>query len=143
MSNNGLLSNAGLWWEQFGDSAPVLQRVAIRILSQVCSGYNLERQWSTFQQMHWERRNKIDREILNKLAYVNQNLKLGRMITLETDPIALEDIDMMSEWVEEAENPSPAQWLDRFGTALDGGDLNTRQFGGAIFSANDHNIFGL
>lgn len=133
----------GLWWEQFGDSAPVLQRVAIRILSQVCSGYNLERQWSTFQQMHWERRNKIDREILNKLAYVNQNLKLGRMITLETDPIALEDIDMMSEWVEEAENPSPAQWLDRFGTALDGGDLNTRQFGGAIFSANDHNIFGL
>ncbi|CAD5317679.1 unnamed protein product [Arabidopsis thaliana] len=98
----------GLWWEQFGDSAPVLQRVAIRILSQVCSGYNLERQWSTFQQMHWERRNKIDREILNKLAYVNQNLKLGRMITLETDPIALEDIDMMSEWVEEAENPSPA-----------------------------------
>ncbi|KAL1199385.1 hypothetical protein V5N11_015767 [Cardamine amara subsp. amara] len=133
----------GLWWEQFGDSAPVLQRVAMRILSQVCSGYNLERQWSTFQQMHWERRNKIDREILNNLAYVNQNLKLGRMITLETDPIALEDIDMMSEWVEEAENPSPSQWLDRFGSALDGGDLNTRQFGGSIFSANDHNIFGL
>ncbi|XP_006300772.2 uncharacterized protein LOC17895341 [Capsella rubella] len=133
----------GLWWEQFGDSAPVLQRVAIRILSQVCSSYNLERQWSTFQQMHWERRNTIDREILNNLAYVNQNLKLGRMITLETDSISLEDIDMMSEWVEEAENPSPAQWLDRFGSALDGGDLNTRQFGGAIFSANDHNIFGL
>ncbi|XP_010510891.1 PREDICTED: uncharacterized protein LOC104787085 isoform X1 [Camelina sativa] len=133
----------GLWWEQFGDSAPVLQRVAIRILSQVCSGYNLERQWSTFQQMHWERRNKIDREILNNMMYVNQNLKLGRMITLETDPIVLEEIDMMSEWVEEAENPSPAQWLDRFGSALDGGDLNTRQFGGAIFSANDHNIFGL
>ncbi|XP_024007322.1 uncharacterized protein LOC112083479 isoform X2 [Eutrema salsugineum] len=129
----------GLWWEQFGDSAPVLQRVAIRILSQVCSGYSLERQWSTFQQMHWERRNKIDREMLNNLAYVNQNLRLGRMITLETDPIAVEDIDMVSEWVEEAENPSPAQWLDRF----DGSDLNTRQFGGAIFGANDHNIFGL
>nr|AAS76224.1 At1g79740 [Arabidopsis thaliana]AAS88772.1 At1g79740 [Arabidopsis thaliana] len=74
---------------------------------------------------------------------VSNFLSLQRMITLETDPIALEDIDMMSEWVEEAENPSPAQWLDRFGTALDGGDLNTRQFGGAIFSANDHNIFGL
>lgn len=82
--------------------------------------------------------------MLNNLAYVNQNLKLGRVITLETDPIALEDIDMMSEWVEEAENPSPAQWLDRFGSALDsGGDLNTRQFGGAIFGATDHNIFGL
>uniref|UniRef100_A0A1J3HT39 BED-type domain-containing protein n=1 Tax=Noccaea caerulescens TaxID=107243 RepID=A0A1J3HT39_NOCCA len=134
----------GLWWEQFGDSAPVLQRVAIRILSQVCSGYSLERQWSTFQQIQWERRNKIEREMLNNLAYVNQNLKLGRVITLETDPIALEDIDMMSEWVEEAENPSPAQWLDRFGSALDsGGDLNTRQFGGAIFGATDHNIFGL
>ncbi|XP_021655806.1 uncharacterized protein LOC110646616 isoform X3 [Hevea brasiliensis] len=135
----------GLWWEQFGDSAPVLQRVAIRILSQVCSTFTFERHWNTFQQIHSEKRNKIDKESLNDLVYINYNLKLTRQMrtkSLESDPIQFDDIDMTSEWVEESDNPSPTQWLDRFGSALDGSDLNTRQFNAAIFGANDH-IFGL
>ncbi|CAL9008817.1 unnamed protein product [Prunus brigantina] len=135
----------GLWWEQYGDSAPVLQRVAIRILSQVCSSFTFERHWSAFQQIHSEKRNKIDRETLNDLVYINYNLKLARQTrtkTLEADPIQFDDIDMTSEWVEESDNPSPTQWLDRFGSALDGSDLNTRQFNAAIFGSNDH-IFGL
>lgn len=61
---------------------------------------------------------------------------------IEADPIQLDEIDMTSEWVEESENPGPTQWLDRFGSALDGSDLNTRQFNAAIFGATDH-IFGL
>ncbi|XP_022738400.1 uncharacterized protein LOC111291085 isoform X2 [Durio zibethinus] len=134
----------GLWWEQFGDSAPVLQRVAIRILSQVCSTFTFEKHWSTFQQIHSEKRNKIDKETMNDLVYINYNLRLARQMrtkSVEADPIQFDDIDMTSEWVEESENPSPTQWLDRFGAALDGGDLNTRQFNAAIFG-NDH-IFGL
>ncbi|XP_062120253.1 uncharacterized protein LOC133834603 isoform X1 [Humulus lupulus] len=134
----------GLWWEQYGDSAPVLQRVAIRILSQVCSSFTFERHWNAFQQIHSEKRNKIDREALNDLVYINYNLKLARQTRLkplEADPIQFEDIDMTSEWVEESENSSPSQWLDRFGP-LDGNDLNTRQFSAAIFNSNDH-IFGL
>ncbi|KAJ8747951.1 hypothetical protein K2173_001425 [Erythroxylum novogranatense] len=114
-----------LWWEQFGDPAPVLQRVAIRILSQVCSSFTFERHWNTFQQIHSEKRNKIDKETLNDLIYVNYNLKLARQ--MRTKP--------------ENDNPSPTQWLDRFGPALDGGDLNTRQFS-SIFGANDP-LFGL
>ncbi|KAK0597064.1 hypothetical protein LWI29_021452 [Acer saccharum] len=135
----------GLWWEQYGDSAPVLQRVAIRILSQVCSTFTFEKHWSTFQQIHSEKRNKIDKETLNDLIYINYNLKLARRMeskSIEADPIQFDDIDMTSEWVEETESPSPSQWLDRFGSALDGSDLNTRQFNPAIFGANDH-IFGL
>ncbi|KAH7538151.1 hypothetical protein FEM48_Zijuj03G0168600 [Ziziphus jujuba var. spinosa] len=135
----------GLWWEQYGDSAPVLQRVAIRILSQVCSSFTFEKHWSSFQQIHSEKRNKIDKETLNDLIYINYNLKLARqtrMKPLEADPIQFDDIDMTSEWVEESDNPSPTQWLDRFGSALDGSDLNTRQFNAAIFGSNDH-IFGL
>ncbi|KAE8724040.1 HAT transposon superfamily isoform 2 [Hibiscus syriacus] len=133
-----------LWWEQFGDSAPVLQRVAVRILSQVCSTFTFERHWSTFQQIHTEKRNKIDKETLNDVVYINYNLKLARQMktmSMESDPIQFDDIDMTSEWVEESENPSPTQWLDRFGSALDGGDLNTRQFSAAMFG-NDP-IFGL
>lgn len=137
--------HAGLWWEQYGDSAPGLQRVAVRILSQVCSTSTFERNWSTFQQIHSEKRNKLDKEILNDLLYINYNLKLASRMKakpLENDPILVDDIDMTSDWVEEIENPSPTQWLDRFGSALDGGDLNTRQFNSAIYGANDH-IFGL
>lgn len=65
-----------------------------------------------------------------------------RTKSLETDPIQFDDIDMTSEWVEESDSPSPTQWLDRFGPALDGSDLNTRQFNAAIFGGSDH-IFGL
>ncbi|XP_038684350.1 uncharacterized protein LOC119984464 isoform X2 [Tripterygium wilfordii] len=135
----------GLWWEQYGDSSPALQRVAIRILSQVCSSFTFERHWSTFQQIHSEKRNKIDKETLNDLVYIHYNLKLSRQLRtkcLEADPIQFDDIDMTSDWVEENDTPSPTQWLDRFGSALDGNDLNTRQFSAAIFGASDH-IFGL
>lgn len=135
----------GIWWEQYGDSAPMLQRVAMRILSQVCSTSTFERQWSTFHQIHSEKRNKIDKETLNDLVYINYNLRLSRSLkskTSDADPIQLDDIDMTSEWVEETENPSPTQWLDRFGSSLDGSDLNTRQFGTGLYGANDH-IFGL
>ncbi|XP_010317484.1 uncharacterized protein [Solanum lycopersicum] len=135
----------GIWWEQYGDAAPTLQRVAIKILSQVCSTFTCERHWSTFQQIHSEKRNKIDKETLLDLVYINYNLKLARYLVSkppEEDPLQLDDIDMTSEWVEEAENPSPTQWLDRFGSGLDGNDLNTRQFTAAIFGPGD-NIFGL
>lgn len=134
----------GIWWEQYGDSAPTLQRVAMRILSQVCSSCTFERHWSMFQQIHSEKRNKIDKETLNDIAYIHYNLKLARSkkSNLEGDPIQLEDIDMTSSWVEESENPSPTQWLDRFGSALDGNDLNTRQFSNSIFGPNDH-LFNL
>lgn len=60
----------------------------------------------------------------------------------EVDLLQFDDIDMTAEWVEENETASPTQWLDRFGPALDGNDLNTRQFGSSIFGANDP-IFGL
>lgn len=98
-----------------------------------------------FQQIHSEKRNKIDKETLNDLVYINYNLKLARQMRtkpLESDPIQFDDIDMTSEWVEESENQSPTQWLDRFGSSLDGSDLNTRQFNAAMFGANDH-IFNL
>ncbi|KAH9625387.1 hypothetical protein KSS87_011458 [Heliosperma pusillum] len=133
----------GEWWEQYGDSAPLLQRVAIRILSQVCSTSTFDKQWSTFQQLHFEKKNKIDKEDMNDLVCINYNLKLARSKTkcFDPDPIQLDDIDMTSEWVEEIESPvQTTQWLDRFGPAFDVSDLNTRHFSSGIFGPND---FGL
>ncbi|KAM7268107.1 hypothetical protein ACFE04_010273 [Oxalis oulophora] len=72
----------------------------------------------------------------------NLAVEARNTIAPEVDPIQFDDIDMTSEWVEESENPSSMQWLDRFGSALDGNDLNTRQFSSSIFATND-NLFGL
>ncbi|CAA6665905.1 unnamed protein product [Spirodela intermedia] len=131
-----------MWWEQYGDSAPGLQHVAIRVLSQVCSASVFDRSWSSSQQIHPEKRNKLDKETFNDLLYVHYNLKLqARGKPTEADPIVLEDMDMTSDWVEETEAASTAQWLDRF-SSLDGGDLNTRQFNSSIFASNDH-LFNL
>ncbi|XXG89911.1 hypothetical protein AAC387_Pa12g1801 [Persea americana] len=115
----------GIWWEQYGDSAPGLQRVAVRILSQVCSSPTLERNWSAFQQTHSEKRNKLDKETLNDLLYVNFNLKLAaraKAKPTDIDAIITDDIDMTSEWAEEFENSntSPTPWRDQFSSALDG-----------------------
>ncbi|KAG6497986.1 hypothetical protein ZIOFF_045892 [Zingiber officinale] len=137
-------TSPGMWWEQYGDSAPGLQRVAVRILSQVCSASSIyERNWSSIQQIHSEKRNLLNKEALSDLLYVHYNLKLQpKGKAADADPIILDDIDMTSGWVEETENHNSTQWLDRFSSALDGGDLNARQFSAtSIFNSND--IFGL
>ena len=42
------------WWSNFGQSAPNLQRLAIRILSLTCSASGCERNWSVFEQVSWK-----------------------------------------------------------------------------------------
>lgn len=141
-------TSPGMWWEQYGDSAPALQHVAVRIASQVCSTLTFQRDWSIILQSHSEKRNKLDKEALADQAYVHYNLALhseSKMATKKKgdgDPIALDHIDMTSPWVEDSDCPNLTQWLDRFPSGLDGGDLNTRQFGGSIFGTND-NLFNL
>lgn len=139
-------TSPGMWWEQYGDSAPSLQRAAVRITSQVCSTLTFQRDWGIILQNHYEKRNKLDKEALADQAYVHYNLTLHSepktKKKLDADPIALDTIDMTSAWVEDSDGPILTQWLDRFPSALDGGDLNTRQFGGSIFGTND-NLFGL
>ncbi|CAD6240636.1 unnamed protein product [Miscanthus lutarioriparius] len=139
-------TSPGMWWEQYGDSAPSLQRAAVRITSQVCSTLSFQRDWGLILQNHYEKRHKLDKEALADQAYVHYNLTLHSepkaKKKLDADPIALDTIDMTSAWVEDSDGPILTQWLDRFPSALDGGDLNTRQFGGSIFGTND-NLFGL
>ncbi|CAL4959052.1 unnamed protein product [Urochloa decumbens] len=139
-------TSPGMWWEQYGDSAPSLQRAAVRITSQVCSTLTFQRDWDIILQNHNEKRNKLDKEALADQAYVHYNLTLHSepktRRKLDGDPIALDGIDMTSPWVEDSDGPILTQWLDRFPSALDSGDLNTRQFGGSIFGPGD-NLFGL
>jgi len=41
----------------YGTSAPNLQQLAIRVLSQTCSSSGCERNWSMFEHIHSKKRN--------------------------------------------------------------------------------------
>ncbi|XP_039803889.1 uncharacterized protein LOC120667988 [Panicum virgatum] len=68
--------NPASWWRLYGGGAPDLQRMAIRILSLTSSSSGCERNWSTFEQHHTKRRNKLTTERLNSLVYIQFNNKL-------------------------------------------------------------------
>ncbi|KAG5566685.1 hypothetical protein RHGRI_002291 [Rhododendron griersonianum] len=93
------------WWGQFGGLVPELQRFAIRVLSQCCSATGCERNWSTFEFIHSKKRNRLEHKRLNDLVYVRYNLKLRERIIRRTrdalDPISLENIDVLDDWVSE------------------------------------------
>ncbi|GAV56791.1 LOW QUALITY PROTEIN: DUF659 domain-containing protein/Dimer_Tnp_hAT domain-containing protein, partial [Cephalotus follicularis] len=64
------------WWRLFGHSAPNLQKVAIRLLSQTSSSSGCERNWSVFERIHTKKRNRLEHQRLNDLVFVTYNLRL-------------------------------------------------------------------
>jgi hypothetical protein len=60
----------------FGSSTPALQKLAVRLLSQCVSSSGCEHNWSTFALLHTKVRNRLTHKKLNKLVYVNYNLRL-------------------------------------------------------------------
>ena len=70
------VAHAASWWMMFGSSTPKLQYLAMRLVSQCCSSSGCERNWSTFALLHTKVRNRLSHKKLNKLVYVNYNLRL-------------------------------------------------------------------
>ncbi|XP_030924837.1 uncharacterized protein LOC115951844 [Quercus lobata] len=99
------LGDFGMPMEQFGNDTPELQKFAIRVLSQCCSATGCERAWSTFEFVHSKRRNRLEHKRLNDLVYVRYNLLLRERNIRRTkdylDPISLDNIDLMEDWVVE------------------------------------------
>ncbi|XP_021803759.1 uncharacterized protein LOC110748023 [Prunus avium] len=61
------------WWKRFGRDTPELTKFAIRVLSLTCSASGCERNWSTFEQIHTKKRNRLEHQKLNALVYVKYN----------------------------------------------------------------------
>jgi hypothetical protein len=59
-------------WRQ----APILRKLAIRILGKTSSSSGCERNWSIFERVHTKRRNRLEHQRLNDLVYVAYNLHL-------------------------------------------------------------------
>ncbi|MCO5579575.1 hypothetical protein L7F22_033432 [Adiantum nelumboides] len=64
------------WWENYGTCTPKLQRLAIRVLSQVSSASACERNWSTYGFIHPLKRNRLGHKKADDLVYVHSNLRL-------------------------------------------------------------------
>ncbi|KAF5205330.1 hypothetical protein FRX31_005083, partial [Thalictrum thalictroides] len=64
------------WWAGYGFEVPTMQRAAIRILSQPCSSYWCRWNWSTFENIHTKKLNRVEHEKFNDLVFVHCNLRL-------------------------------------------------------------------
>ncbi|XP_061375040.1 uncharacterized protein LOC133317217 [Gastrolobium bilobum] len=96
------------WWESYGCGAPNLQKLAIRVLSQTCSASSCERNWSAFEHIHSNKRNRLEHQKLNDLVYVRYNLRLAQRNRLKNqnyDPINFETFEDHSNWVLEDSPP--------------------------------------
>lgn len=98
-----------------------MQKFAIKILSQTCSGvssYNLKRDIS--EQLHTEGRNDIEQRRLQDLAFVHYNLRLRHppsSMDVMGDNIVQEAIDAMDDWVVDMQglasgNDDDSDWMD-------------------------------
>ncbi|XP_022899334.1 uncharacterized protein LOC111412634 [Olea europaea var. sylvestris] len=88
------------WWMCYGSSAPNLQTLAIRVLSQTCSSSGCERNWSMFEHIHSKKRNRLEHQRLNDLVYVHYNLRLQQRNYFKSrnyDPIDFEKFGIYDE----------------------------------------------
>ncbi|ESQ55887.1 hypothetical protein EUTSA_v10026863mg [Eutrema salsugineum] len=91
----------GNWWATYGCGAPTLQKLATRILA-LTSG--CERNWSCFESIHTNKRNRLDVNRLNNLVYVQFNAKLfnkQKKIREQNADAIYEDgnEDTIDEWI--------------------------------------------
>eukprot|EP00253_Pinus_taeda_P014809 PITA_14809 len=87
---------------------PLLQKLAIRILSQTYSSSGCERNWSAFEKINNKKRNRLESRRLNDMVYVYYNLRLWvRQLerTPDMEAISLDGINTTAAWRVEAERP--------------------------------------
>ncbi|KAL5137161.1 hypothetical protein HKD37_10G027571 [Glycine soja] len=64
------------WWLIHGINAPILQKIALKLLAQPCSSSCCERNWSTYSFIHSLKRNKMAPHRVEDLVFVHSNLRL-------------------------------------------------------------------
>ncbi|KAJ8491965.1 hypothetical protein OPV22_013686 [Ensete ventricosum] len=94
------LNSPGDWWTTYGYEIPVLQRAAVRILSQPCSSYWFKWNWSTFENIYTKNHTRMEMEKLNDLVFVHCNLRLQEISQnrgAKCRPVTYDEIDVSSE----------------------------------------------
>ena len=83
-------------WLAFGSHIPELQKVAVRIFSQVCSASACERNWSMFDFIHTKKRNRLLSKKVRDVVFIHSNLRLKEK---------LEGIDYQADTIEWGDRP--------------------------------------
>ncbi|KAF0923241.1 hypothetical protein E2562_003450 [Oryza meyeriana var. granulata] len=96
------------WWDNFGNGTLELQDLAMRVLGQCCSATGCERNWDIFKYIHSRKINSLEGSRLNDVVFVQYNQKLQERNLHKRrdviDPISLDNIDVLDEWVSEEPN---------------------------------------
>ncbi|CAN0925476.1 hypothetical protein LINGRAHAP2_LOCUS34784 [Linum grandiflorum] len=105
------------WWEWFGGETPIIQKLAIRILSQTAASSGCERNWSVFGRIHTKKRNMLEHKRLSDLVFVHYNMRLKHREYYDRkkktyDPIDYASIGVASEWTVEEDGTPPPVDLD-------------------------------
>ncbi|KAJ7980474.1 HAT dimerization domain-containing protein [Quillaja saponaria] len=99
------------WWQQHGISCLELQRIAVRILSQTCSSYGCEHDWSIYDQIYSKRNNRLAHKKLNDLTYVHYNLRLRecQLRRRLSDSISVDGVlqeSLLDDWIVDTDTRS-------------------------------------
>ncbi|GMH29710.1 hypothetical protein Nepgr_031553 [Nepenthes gracilis] len=123
------------WWQQHGINCLELQRIAVHILSQTCSSFGCEHNWSTYDQVRCQRTNCLSQRILDDLTYAHYNLRLREhQIRRFSDSISLDSVlleGLLDEWIAEVEK-QPMQDDEDIIYGEDGYKYDMIEYDGAI-----------
>jgi hypothetical protein len=127
--------NPAAWWEQHGINCLELQRIAVRILSQTCSSFGCEHNWSMYDEIHSPRNNRISQKRLNDHMFVHYNLRLRELQIRKrsNESISIDTIlqeSLLHDWIAEVEKPALQEDEEILGTEMDqvGGYENEMEF---------------
>lgn len=91
--------NSACWWKLYGTEVPILQKMAMRILSLTSSSSGCERNWSTFDLIHTKRRNRLTTDRLNSLVFIQFNsILMAKRQKIKSKKIS--DVLLSSEVIE-------------------------------------------
>ena len=97
--------SSAVWWQQHGVNCLELQRLAVRILSQTCSSFGCEHNWSIYDQIHCERQNRLAHKKLSDFIYTHYNLRLReRQIRQSNELMSLDSAlleGLLDDWIVE------------------------------------------
>ena len=102
------------WWRAYGNGLPLIQSVAIEILSQTAAASACETSWSTFYFIYSKKRNMLSPSRLNDLVYVFSNLRLIDKLVdgKEKQCPCVDDVEAGEEEEEEEEGDIEGEELE-------------------------------
>ncbi|KAK2664975.1 hypothetical protein Ddye_003549 [Dipteronia dyeriana] len=121
------------WWNAFGHETPELKKFAVKVLSLTCVASGCECNWSTFNQVHTKKRNRLTTLKMHKLVYILYNKRLKdrqsrrQKLKENEDPLLVDHLPSDDEWLVEDEDELRNDGDDDLDLdVVDGGDVTSR-----------------